>query len=209
MSEFVRWENELYHHGILGQKWGIRRFQNEDGTWTKAGLRQRAKLERYALKQNTKIERARLKEKKKRTKLNSRTRMKDLTNEELQKRIDRMIMEKEYKELHNEVSGITAGKKLVERFLNIFEEHQENKLRSKELDVKALEARSRVKQAKQNAKQAKQNAEQSKQQAKRSKRDREINLKKANTINKKMELIFKRNKNFDAETLADLLKLVN
>ena len=27
----------LYHHGILGQKWGIRRYQNEDGTWTAEG----------------------------------------------------------------------------------------------------------------------------------------------------------------------------
>ena len=31
-------EYELYHHGILGQKWGIRRYQNFDGTYTKAGL---------------------------------------------------------------------------------------------------------------------------------------------------------------------------
>ncbi len=30
-------ENELYHHGIKGQKWGIRRFQNEDGSLTEAG----------------------------------------------------------------------------------------------------------------------------------------------------------------------------
>lgn len=28
---------ELYHHGIKGQKWGIRRFQNPDGTLTKDG----------------------------------------------------------------------------------------------------------------------------------------------------------------------------
>ena len=28
---------QLYHYGIAGQKWGVRRFQNEDGTRTSAG----------------------------------------------------------------------------------------------------------------------------------------------------------------------------
>lgn len=32
-------EYELYHHGILGMHWGIRRYQNKDGTWTEAGKR--------------------------------------------------------------------------------------------------------------------------------------------------------------------------
>ena len=27
-------QNELYHHGIKGQRWGVRRYQNEDGTLT-------------------------------------------------------------------------------------------------------------------------------------------------------------------------------
>ena len=35
---------ELYHHGIKGQKWGIRRFQNEDGSLTAEGERRYYKL---------------------------------------------------------------------------------------------------------------------------------------------------------------------
>lgn len=29
--------NELYHYGVKGQKWGIRRYQNSDGTLTELG----------------------------------------------------------------------------------------------------------------------------------------------------------------------------
>lgn len=36
--------DELMHYGIKGQKWGVRRFQNEDGTLTPAG-RKKYKLE--------------------------------------------------------------------------------------------------------------------------------------------------------------------
>ena len=38
-------DNELYHHGIKGQKWGIRRYQNKDGTLTNAGKKRLAKEE--------------------------------------------------------------------------------------------------------------------------------------------------------------------
>jgi hypothetical protein len=34
---YIRRQNELYHHGIQGQKWGVRRYQNEDGTLTAEG----------------------------------------------------------------------------------------------------------------------------------------------------------------------------
>lgn len=45
--------NELYHHGIKNQKWGVRRFQNEDGSLTPEGRK------RYGVKEY-KAERAKL-----------------------------------------------------------------------------------------------------------------------------------------------------
>lgn len=35
-------ETYLAHHGILGMKWGIRRYQNKDGTLTEAGKKRYA-----------------------------------------------------------------------------------------------------------------------------------------------------------------------
>jgi len=52
-------EDELYHHGIKGQKWGVRRYQNKDGSLTPAGKkRSKADIRRdkmNKLKDNDKL----------------------------------------------------------------------------------------------------------------------------------------------------------
>ena len=48
-------EDELCHYGIKGMKWGVRRYQNPDGSLTNAGKKRLRKDERKLEEINSKI----------------------------------------------------------------------------------------------------------------------------------------------------------
>ena len=91
---------ELYHHGVKGMKWGVRRYQNKDGTLTAAGKKHRNKVENKAIKK------ARKQDVKNRRKL---------SDAELKKKIERLQTEKKLKDLTNE--DVSPGRTEVNRIL--------------------------------------------------------------------------------------------
>ena len=52
MAEYygIHYDSVIEHHGIKGQKWGVRRYQNPDGTLTPLGRKKLGRLERKVTK---------------------------------------------------------------------------------------------------------------------------------------------------------------
>ena len=78
----------LYHSGIQGMKWGIRRYQNPDGTWTEAGKARYGK----------KVEKQARKDAKKQIREDAKNRH-NMSDDELDAKIKRLKKEKELKDL--------------------------------------------------------------------------------------------------------------
>lgn len=94
-------EEIIYHHGVKGQKWGVRRYQNEDGSLTPAGKK------RYAEDADSEV-----KESRKQDVKNRRT----LSDSELEEKIKRLEMERALKSLTEE--DISPGKKAAKEILS-------------------------------------------------------------------------------------------
>lgn len=110
---------ELYHHGIKGMRWGVRRFQNKDGSLTNAGKKRRAKLEaelsqlkgkKTSSKAKTKTEESDVKPRKKT--------VSEMTDDEVRDRINRMQLEKSYYDAAKSLAQanpkkVSAGKRFI------------------------------------------------------------------------------------------------
>ena len=95
-------ENDvLFHHGIKGMKWDVRRFQNKDGSRTAAGKKREKTIsadEQERSNRKSEVKNRRI-----------------MSSDDLRKKIERLKLEKEYKNLIKD--DIAPGRKFVSEVL--------------------------------------------------------------------------------------------
>lgn len=109
--------DELYHHGVPGQRWGIRRYQNADGTLTPLGRKKAGKLaEKYA-----NVTGKKLIVKKKSVDQRREKSIGEMSSKELQEKINRMRLEDTYKSMMTSRAPkekVSVGKRFVSTITN-------------------------------------------------------------------------------------------